>query len=216
MAQSHSRPRRPVAVVLVSLLLLAGALLLLAIAIRRLTPLTRTLIPGRGQTTVSHGVVVEQMRAVAKLVSSETTVRDVVVYQNRRLGSTKRSLVVVTGKVLAGIDLDLGTQVDIDHQGRRVSIVLPPAQVLGVEVTQLRTYDERSGLWNPFRPEDRDTIYQLARDQLISAAGELGVTTHAEESARRMLGAMINPDGYSVEVTFGAAGKPPARRQPDP
>jgi uncharacterized protein RhaS with RHS repeats len=106
--------------------------------------------------------------------------------------------------------------VDIDHQGRRVSIVLPPAQVLGVEVTQLRTYDERSGLWNPFRPEDRDTIYQLARDQLISAAGELGVTTHAEESARRMLGAMINPDGYSVEVTFGAAGKPPARREPDP
>jgi hypothetical protein len=216
MAQSRSRPRRPVAVVLVSLLLLAGALLLLAIAIRRLTPLTRTLIPGRGQTTVSHGVVVEQMRAVAKLVSSETTVRDVVVYQNRRLGSTKRSLVVVTGKVLAGIDLDLGTQVDIDHQGQRVSIVLPPAQVLGVEVTQLRTYDERSGLWNPFRPEDRDTIYQLARDQLISAAGELGVTTHAEESARRMLGAMINPDGYSVEVTFGAAGKPPARREPDP
>jgi uncharacterized protein DUF4230 len=216
MAQSPARPRRPVAVVLVSLLLLAGALLLLAIAIRRLTPLTRTLIPGRGQTTVSHGVVVEQMRAVAKLVSSETTVRDVVVYQNRRLGSTKRSLVVVTGKVLAGIDLDLGTQVDIDHQGQRVSIVLPPAQVLGVEVTQLRTYDERSGLWNPFRPEDRDTIYQLARDQLISAAGELGVTTHAEESARRMLGAMINPDGYSVEVTFGAAGKPPARREPDP
>jgi hypothetical protein len=216
MAQSRSRPRRPVAVVLVSLLLLAGALLLLAIAIRRLTPLTRTLIPGRGQTTVSHGVVVEQMRAVAKLVSSETTVRDVVVYQNRRLGSTKRSLVVVTGRVLAGIDLDLGTQVDIDHQGRRVSIVLPPAQVLGVEVTQLRTYDERSGLWNPFRPEDRDTIYQLARDQLISAAGELGVTTHAEESARRMLGAMINPDGYSVEVTFGAAGKPPARRESDP
>jgi uncharacterized protein DUF4230 len=216
MAQSRSRPRRPVAVVLVSLLLLAGALLLLAIAIRRLTPLTRTLIPGRGQTTVSHGVVVEQMRAVAKLVSSETTVRDVVVYQNRRLGSTKRSLVVVTGKVLAGIDLDLGTQVDIDHQGQRVSIVLPPAQVLGVEVTQLRTYDERSGLWNPFRPEDRDTIYQLARDQLISAAGELGVTTHAEESARRMLGAMINPDGYSVEVTFGAAGKLPARHEPDP
>jgi hypothetical protein len=216
MAQSRSRPRRPVAVVLVSLLLLAGSLLLLAIAIRRLTPLTRTLIPGRGQTTVTHGVVVEQMRAVAKLVSSETTVRDVVVYQNRRLGSTKRSLVVVTGKVLAGIDLDLGTQVDIDHQGRRVSVVLPPAQVLGVEVTQLRTYDERSGLWNPFRPEDRDTIYQLARDQLISAAGELGVTAHAEESARRMLGAMINPDGYSVEVTFGAAGKPPARREPDP
>lgn len=212
---TQSRPRRPIAAVLVSLLLLGGALFLLGVAIRQLAPFTRKLVPGRGETTVTQGVVVEQMRAVAKLVSSETTVRDVVVYQNRRLGSTKRSLVVVTGKVLAGIDLDLGTQVDIDHQARRVSIVLPPAQVLGVEVTQMRTYDERSGLWNPFRPEDRDTIYHLARDQLIKATGELGVTTHAEESARRLLGALIHPDGYSVEVSFGWAGKPPARREPD-
>jgi hypothetical protein len=210
MAQARQRP--PVAAVLVSLLLLGGALLLLSIAIRRLAPLT--LIPGRGQTTVTQGVVVEQMRAVAKLVSSETTVRDVVVYQNRRLGSTKRSLVVVTGKVLAGIDLDEGTQVDIDHQARRVSVVLPPAKVLGVEVTQLRTYDERSGLWNPFRPEDRDTIYHLARDQLINSAGELGVTSHAEESARRLLGALIHPDGYSVDVSFGSGGRAPMRRAP--
>jgi uncharacterized protein DUF4230 len=212
MAQARRRP--PVAAVLVSLLLLGGALLLLGIAIRRLAPLTRSLT-GRGQTTVTQGVVVEQMRAVAKLVSSETTVRDVVVYQNRRLGSTKRSLVVVTGKVLAGIDLDEGTQVDIDHQARRVSVVLPPAKVLGVEVTQLRTYDERSGLWNPFRPEDRDTIYHLARDQLINSAGELGVTSHAEESARRLLGALIHPDGYSVDVSFGSAGRGPVRRAPD-
>jgi Protein of unknown function (DUF4230) len=123
--------------------------------------------------------VVEQMQAVAKLVSSETSVRDVVVYQNRRLGSTKRSLVVVTGKVLAGIDLDEGTQVDIDHPARRVNIRLPRAKVIGVEVTQLRTYDERHGLWNPFRPEDRDTIYHLARHQLIDAAVELGVTAPA-------------------------------------
>jgi hypothetical protein len=152
-------------------------------------------------------VVVEQMRAVAKLVSSETSVRDVVVYQNRRLGSTKRSLVVVTGKVLAGIDLDQGTEVDIDHAARRVHITLPRAKVLGVEVTQLRTYDERNGLWNPFRPADRDTIYHLARTQLIESAGELGVTAHAEESARRILGALIHPEGYVVEVTFGEAGK---------
>lgn len=212
---TQSRSRRPASAVLVSLLLLGGALLLIGVALRRLTPLTHGLALGPGQTTVTQGIVVEQMRAVAKLVSSETTVRDVVVYQNRRLGSTKRSLVVVTGKVLAGIDLDAGTEVDIDHATQRVRIVLPPAKVLGVEVTQLRTYDERNGLWNPFRPEDRDTIYSLARDQLVNAAGELGVTSHAEESARRLLGALIHPDGYVVEVRFGPARKTPARSDPD-
>jgi hypothetical protein len=157
-----SRPRRPVTAVAVSFLLFVGALLLIGVAARHLLPLARKALPGQGQTTVTQGVVVEKMRAVAKLVTSETTVRDVVVYQNRRLGSTKRSLVVVTGTILAGIDLDAGTQVDIDHRARQVHIVLPPAKVIGVEVTQLRTYDERSGLWNLFRPEDRDTIFQLA------------------------------------------------------
>jgi hypothetical protein len=209
---AQSRPRRSTLAIVVSLLLLGGALFLIGFAIRHLAPLTGRIMPVRGETTVTQGVVVEQMRAVAKLVSSETTVRDVVVYQNRRLGSTKRSLVVVTGKVLAGIDLDVGTEVNIDHQARRVAIVLPHAKVLGVEVTQLRTYDEQNGLWNPFRPEDRDTIYQLARDQLIHASGELGVTSHAEDSASRLLSALIHPDGYSVDVRFGTAGRASSSR----
>jgi len=212
---ADSRPRWPVAAVVISLLLLGGALLLIGLAVRRFVPITRGLLTGRSETTVTHGVVVERVRAVAQLVTSETTVRDVVVYQNRRLGSTKRSLVVVTGKVMAGIDLDAGTQVDVDEQKRRVRVLLPPAKVIGVEVTQLRTYDERSGLWNPFRPADRDTIYSLARDQLISAAGELGVAAHAEESARRLLGALIHADGYTVEVTFGARADPAIRRETD-
>jgi uncharacterized protein DUF4230 len=209
---AQSRPKRPITAVVVPFLLLVGALLLIGVAARHLLPIAGRVLPGRGQTTVTQGVVVEQMRAVAKLVTSETSVRDVVVYQNRLLGSTKRSLVVVTGKVLAGIDLDRGTQVDIDHSTRQVHIVLPPAQVIGVEVTQLRTYDERSGLWNPFRPEDRDTIYQLARDQLVTSAGELALTAHAQESARRLLGALIHADGYTVDVTFSAH---PGRKAPN-
>ena len=199
---AEARPRRPVIAVSVSLLLLLAALLLIGIASRHLLPLVQSALPRHGETTVTQGVVVEQMRAVAKLVTSETTVRDVVVYQNRRLGSTKRSLVVVTGTILAGIDLDAGTRVDIDQRGHAIHIILPPAKVMGVEVTQLRTYDERSGLWNPFRPEDRDTIYQLARDQLVRSAGELGVTAHAQESATTLLGALIHADDYKVDVTF--------------
>ena len=155
------------------------------------------------------------MRSVAKLVTGETTVRDVVIYENSRLGSTKRSLVVVTGKVTAGIDLDAGTQVDIDQRDRRVHIVLPKAKVLGVEVLQLRTYDERNGLWNPFRPADRDTIYQLAREQLMSTAGELGVVAHAEDSARRLLAALIHVDGYTVDVSFGDRAESPVRADTD-
>jgi hypothetical protein len=157
-----------------------------------------------GRTSVSQGVVVEQTRAVARLVTTETPVRDVVTYENRRLGSTKRSLVVVTGKVLAGFDLDRGTQVTVDHPSRRIRITLPAPAVLGVEITELRTYNEESGLWNRFQPSDRDTIFALARQQLVKAAGEIELARHAEESARRLLEAMVRADGYTTDVTFAA------------
>jgi hypothetical protein len=49
------------------------------------------------QTNITHSLVVEKVQSVAKLVSSETTLRDVVVYEDSWYGSTKRSLVVVTG-----------------------------------------------------------------------------------------------------------------------
>jgi len=166
------------------------------------------LLPGRGTTTVEHGVVVERTRAVARLVTSETTLRDVVVYQNRLLGSTKRSLVVVTGKVLSGFDLDHGTEVKVDHDARTIRVVLPPAAVLAVEVTELKTYDEQRGLWNPFRPADRDTIFRLAREQLVKSAGEVELTRHTEESARRLLQAMVSADGYTTEVIFSGGPNP--------
>ena len=166
-----------------------------------------------GSTTITQSVVVERMREVAQLVTSETTLRDVVLYQNSRLGSTKRSLVVVTGRILTGFDLDRGTEVRVEQAGRRIHLTLPRAAVLGVEVTELKTYDEERGLWNPFRPADRDSIFQLARRQLVATAGELALTRHAEESARRLIPALVGVEGYTTDVSFGP-GTPPERDRP--
>jgi hypothetical protein len=159
---------------------------------------------------MDQSVIIERTRAVAHLVTSETILRDVVVYQNRLLGSTKRSLIVVTGKVLSGFDLDRGTEVRVDHEGKVVRVVLPPAAVLAVEVTELKTYDEQRGLWNPFRPADRDTIFRLAREQLVRSAGEVELTRHTEESARRLLPALVSVEGYTTEVVFRDGRNPGA------
>src|SRR5688572_15208758 len=112
----------------------------------RAGPGSWSLFDTSSKTTITHDLVVEKVQAVAKLVSSETTVRDVVVYENRWMNSTKRSLVVVTGKVSAGVDLAEGSEVRIDSVARHITVSLPPAKVLGVEILSLRTYDERAGL----------------------------------------------------------------------
>jgi hypothetical protein len=116
------------------------------------TRLTTGSLFGRGDTTsITHDVVVQQIRAVAKLVSSEATVRDVIVYENTWYGSTKRSLVVVTGRLLAGIDLRDNPDVAIDHSTRTIRIRIPPAKLIAVEIRDMQTYDERGGLWNRSR-----------------------------------------------------------------
>lgn len=181
-------------------LTLIGLLLLSAVFYARVTGTLQRLIGGR--TTITHDVALGRMEAVGKLVTSETGLRDVVTYHNTRLGSTKRSLVVVTGKALVGIDLKDKAKIEIDEDARRVRLQVPHARVISVEVATLKTYDEDRGLWNWFRPADRDTIFLLARAQLMHAANDLSVVEHAEESARKLLSALFAPEGYSVDVVF--------------
>ena len=150
-----------------------------------------------------------RLESVGKLVTSEAGLRDIVVYRDTRLGSTKKSLVVVTGKALVGIDLKHGATVAIDEPARTIRLTVPHARLIAVDVISLKTYDESRGLWNWFRPEDRDEIFGLARDQLRVAAGDMAVLEHAEQSARTLLGALFAADGYKVDVVFSPVIAPP-------
>ena len=149
---------------------------------------------------ITQQVVVERLQSVAKLVATEMTLRDVVIYEQSRFGSTKRALLVVTGRVAAGIDLQKGADVKIDSATRRITVTLPPAQVMSVDVLDVTTYDERAGLLNPFRPEDRDAIQRMVRAQLSTAAKSSGILAHADESASRVLTELLAKDGYTVEI----------------
>ena len=164
------------------------------------TRLVPNALLGRNSTNITHDVVVQQIKAVAKLVSSEATVRDVIVYENTWYGSTKRSLVVVTGRLLAGIDLRDNPDVAIDHARKKITIRIPPAKLIAVEIQDMQTYDERGGLWNPFTREDRDAIQRQARSQLTAAGGQLALIRHANESAVELLKMLLAKDGYSVDV----------------
>ncbi|HWA56129.1 MAG TPA: DUF4230 domain-containing protein [Gemmatimonadales bacterium] len=181
-------------------LAVAGLLLVAAIYALRTADGWRRLLTGR--TSITHQVALDRLTSVGKLVTTEAGLRDIVVYRDTRLGSTKKSLVVVTGKALVGIDLQHGARVDIDETARRIRLTVPHARLIGVDVIDLKTYDESRGLWNWFRPEDRDEIFGQARDQLRAAAGDMAVLEHAEQSARTLLTALFASDGYAVDVVF--------------
>ena len=169
-------------------------------AVRRTSALMGRVTGPPAPPRVTQQVVVDRLETVAKLVASEMTLRDVVTYQQTRFGSTKRALLVVTGRVSAGIDLSQGSKVEIDSSSRTITVTLPPAQVMSVDVLDVTTYDERAGLLNPFRPEDRDAIQRMVREKLMSTARESGILVHADRSADRALTELLSQDGYTVKI----------------
>lgn len=160
----------------------------------------------RTEPVITQQAVVERLREVAKLVSVEMTIRDVVTYEQTQLRSTKKALLVVTARVSAGIDLATDTEVRIDSSARRIVVALPPAQVMSVDVLDVTTYDERAGLWNPFRAEDRDVIGRKVRAHMVETARGSGILAHADANAEKILRGLLERDGYTVEVT-----RPPVR-----
>lgn len=178
-----------------------GAAFLLVIILAQ-----RVLVPGppasRAQPRLTDQMVLERVQAVSKLVSSETFIRDIVTYQNTYFGSTKKSLVVVTGKVLAGVVIDSTVRVNVNDETKTISLQIPHARVLDVVVEHMQTYDERSGLWNPFRPSDRDSIFNHVRAQLAHTADDMGVVGHADSSALALFQNLLTVPGYSVNVRF--------------
>lgn len=177
----------------------AAFLLVIILAQRALVPAP----PGaRSAPRVTDQIVFERVQAVSKLVSSETFIRDIVTYQNTWLGSTKKSLVVVTGEVLAGVVIDSTVHVHVDEETKAISLEIPHARVIDVVVDHMQTYDERSGLWNPFRPSDRDSIFDHVRAQLAHTADNMGVVGHADSSALALFQTLLAVPGYSVNVRF--------------
>lgn len=152
-----------------------------------------------GPPAVTHEIVVERLREVAKLVASELTLRDVVTWEQTKLGSTKRTLLVVTGRVSAGINLTRA-QTEVDQAKKLITVTLPPAEIISVDVTNVTTYDERAGLWNPFTTDDRDEIRRRIRAQLMTAAEQSGILAHANQSAEKALKDFLSRDGYTVEI----------------
>jgi len=157
---------------------------------------------------LTQEMVVDRLRDVAKLVATEMTLRDVVTYEQTRLGSTKRTLLVVTGRISAGINL-AGARAQIDSASKPIPVTLPPAQIIGIDVTNVTTYDESAGLWNPFTPDDRDEIQRRIRAQLKLTAQQSGILEHADQAASKAITDFLARDGYTVEVK-----RPLALQQP--
>ena len=120
----------------------------------------------------------------------------------------RKILLSCTAYLKAGIDLATFGQddVDVDWTGKRVSVTIPHATLLSLDMpaSEIRQeYDHVTMLRQSFTAEERNALLRQGEKQIRDSVPSLGILEKADENARRFFESVFQKMGFeSVEVTF--------------
>ena len=160
--------------------------------------------------------VVMAIRKIARLATVEVQVSDVVRYEEFKsflfMSFPKSATLRVRGSVVGGFDLDRdGVKITARPADHTVRIQLPRPTILSID-PRLQWFDEKSGIFNPITPADRNRWMLWARTSLARTARDAGMEQRAREQAQKLLAGAAQALGWKAEVTF--AGPQPLSPQP--
>ena len=120
----------------------------------------------------------------------------------------RKILLSCTAYLKAGIDLATfgPDDVDIDWTGRRVTVTIPHATLLSLDMpaSEIREeYDHVTMFRHSFSAEERNALLRQGEKQIRSSVPSLGILDKADENARRFFESVFQKMGFeSVEVAF--------------
>ena len=120
----------------------------------------------------------------------------------------RKILLSCTAYLKAGIDLAAfgPDDVDIDWTGKRVTVTIPHATLLSLDMpaSEIRQeYDHVTMLRQSFTAEERNALLRQGEKQIRDSVPSLGILEKADENARRFFESVFQKMGFeSVEVKF--------------
>ena len=124
-----------------------------------------------------------------------------------KLGDRK-ILLSCTAYLKAGIDLATfgADDVDIDWTGNRVTVTIPHATLLSLDMpaSEIREeYDHVTMFRHSFSAEERNALLRQGEKQIRSSVPSLGILEKADENARRFFASVFGKMGFeTVDVVF--------------
>jgi hypothetical protein len=150
--------------------------------------------------------VVSQVRGLKKLVTVRYVVQKVVgLTEPRQPVGEESILLMVQGRVQAGVDLATITQYDVQVSGKKIKIRLPHAQILDVAIDEKNTkvWDRRVTWWTPWVTPDINLEHRArlsALEDIRKTVVDMGILRDAETDARTALRDLGAAMGATVEV----------------
>ena len=151
-------------------------------------------------------VILEQMKAVTKLVTAEGYFSEVYDYKDYYqwdiIPLRKKALMRVKAKVVMGYDLEQ-LQFNIDSGTKRVTVSGPTTpQIIALE-HDVDYYDLTSGAFNRFSEKDLNALNDRAKNFITEVAMQSNLVEMAETRKNeilRKLDVIASTAGYELEV----------------
>lgn len=165
------------------------------------------------RTDIDATTIVSRIRRIARLATVETHEAQIVKVDATQpvfylFESRKDAVILVKGRVLAGVDLEKA-RIDLREgpTGRILRVRLPPAEILAVD-PEVEFWEERQGWWNAITPADRTAWLRHAKKELEKAAIAGGALKLADEHARALVDAIGT--GLGCQVVFADGVRVPS------
>ena len=120
----------------------------------------------------------------------------------------RKILLSCTAYLKAGIDLATfgPDDVDIDWTGKRVTVTIPHATLLSLDMpaSEIKVeYDHVTMLRQSFSAEERNSLLRQGEKQIRDSVPSLGILEKADENARRFFESVFGKMGFeTVDVVF--------------
>ncbi len=152
-------------------------------------------------------VIIEQIDKVCKLVTVEGTFSGIYSQKNTKdfliyFPMTKKAQIQVTGKVMAGYDMEK-IQIDVDNQTKIITLSnLPEAKIIAID-HDVKYHNIEESFFNEFTAKDFTMWNKGAKDLLQKQAIDNALLKQAEQQGNQMLETiefMAKIAGYKVEI----------------
>jgi hypothetical protein len=158
---------------------------------------------GSTQINVDQPTVVRQIQQLQRLETVSYSMDKIISGEHDNAYLPKflagdRLLLVVHGEVVGGINLAGLQPGDVQIEGHKVTIHLPPAEVLSTRIDNAKTkvYSRDTGLFSSPDPNLESEVREEAERQLQQAALQDGILKIAADNARSTISGMLKGFGF--------------------
>ncbi|HEY6167845.1 MAG TPA: DUF4230 domain-containing protein [Verrucomicrobiae bacterium] len=164
-----------------------------------------------GQTrTLDSAAILQQVQSLSQLVTVKYVLQKAVGREEpaesvlgKMFTGESRVVILAHGVVKAGVDLQRLQPGDLQVEGTKITIRLPPPQIFDVYLDDEKTevLERSTGLFRPFDKQLEQTVRAVAVDDLRRAARNNGILKEADDRARDQLRALLRQLGFAeVEI----------------